>query len=94
MFILDKSQTILQITNPAYQNLYRDMFEVVWKDKFSQYSEQDKQNCLKKWTIASIEHEYSLYMTEHLKKQTATKKQYKVINVPRNDNSQTIFRTQ
>lgn len=42
----------------------------------------------------NIEHEYNLCMTAHFKKQVATKKQYKVINVPRNDNSQTIFRTQ
>lgn len=94
MTIPDKTQTISEITNLAYQHIYKDMFEVVWKNKFSQYSEKDKQSCLKVWTIAGIEHEYNLYMTEHLKKQTATKKQYKVINVPRNDNPQTIFRTQ
>lgn len=91
--IEDKTITILAIKDTMDKLVYKGMFEVVWQNKYSQYSEQDKQSCLAVWNLSNIEEQYNALMKEHLKKVTATKL-YKVINVPRNDNSQTIFRTQ
>lgn len=90
---IDKTKTIADLPDDAYKGIYLAMFEVVWKELYSQYSNAEKQTCLKLWKIDTIELEYKNAISKK-SKTLSIKKQYKVINVSRNDNSQTLFRTQ
>lgn len=90
---IDKTLTIDNLPDDVYKGIYTSMFEALWAENFSQYSNAEKQTCLKLWKIDTIEKEYKKVVAKKTKS-PLPKKQYKVINVSRNDNSQTLFRTQ
>lgn len=90
---IDKTLTIDNLPDDVYK-IYLAMFEVVWKEIYSNYSNVDKLTCLNLWNIGTIEKEYKKVVVKKTKTLFIKKQQYKVINVSRNDNSQTLFRTQ